>query len=168
MKYLIAIDIDGTLKRSDGTISKKTKNTFKKVTDKGHIIAICTARPRYYSSKIANEVLASCYLISSNGTEIYDRINHKLIASEYLPNDLCKKIYDDTKKLNIRVLFACENTEYANKFVRNNSQILLNDDNIDELFNLNIKQVMVIDEDKETVNKYKDELSKISELNIVD
>lgn len=168
MKHLIAIDSDGTLRKSDGTISAKTKEIISKLINDNNIVVICTARPRYHTLKIASEVNSSDYLISSNGTEIYDNKNKKNIYGEYLPHDICKKIYDDTKKLNIRVLFVCENTEYVTKFVRNESQILLTDDNINELFNLDIKQVMVIDEDKDTVNKYKDELSKINQINIVD
>ena len=31
MKYLIAIDSDGTLRRSDGTISNETKEVIKKL-----------------------------------------------------------------------------------------------------------------------------------------
>lgn len=168
MKHLIAIDSDGTLRKSDGTISAKTKETISKLINDNNIVVICTARPRYHTLKIASEVNSSDYLISSNGTEIYDNKNKKKIYGEYLPKDLCMKIYEDTKKLNIRVVFVCENTEYVTKFVRNESQILLTDDNINELFNLDIKQVMVIDEDKDTVNKYKDELSKINQINIVD
>ena len=74
MKYLIAIDSDGTLRRSDGTISNETKEVIKKLKDQGHIIVISTARPRYHTLKISNEVGINDYLISSNGTEVYDNI----------------------------------------------------------------------------------------------
>ncbi len=168
MKYLITIDIDGTLKRSDRSISRRTKKVIKELTKQGHVIAICSARPRYSSFKVAEEVLASCYLISSNGTEIYDSIKHKLIFSEYIPKDICKIIYNETKKLNIRTLFTCKNTEYATKFIRNNSQVLLTDDNLDELFNQNIKQIMVIDENIDAVREYKDRISNIKEIYVVD
>lgn len=168
MKHLIAIDSDGTLRKSDGTISAKTKEIISRLINDNNIVVICTARPRYHTLEIASKVNSSDYLISSNGTEIYDNKNKKIIYGEYLPKDLCMKIYEDTKKLNIRVVFVCENTEYVTKFVRNKSQILINDDNINELFNYNIKQVMVIDEDKDTVKKYEKELSKISQLNMVD
>ena len=57
MKYLIAIDSDGTLRHSDGNISDKTKKIIKKVVDCGNIVVICTARPRYYTLKISNEVV---------------------------------------------------------------------------------------------------------------
>ncbi|MEG1150457.1 MAG: HAD hydrolase family protein [Bacilli bacterium] len=48
MQYLIAIDNDGTLKHSDGTISVRTKNIVQKLI-LTNIIVVCTARPRYHT-----------------------------------------------------------------------------------------------------------------------
>lgn len=83
MKYLIAIDSDGTLRHSDGNISDKTKKIIKKVVDCGNIVVICTARPRYYTLKVSNEVGLNEYLISSNGTEIYDNVNKKIFILHF-------------------------------------------------------------------------------------
>ena len=140
MKYLIAIDSDGTLRHSDGNISDKTKKIIKKVVDCGNIVVICTARPRYYTLKISNEVGLNEYLISSNGTEIYDNVNKKNIYSTYLPKEECKIIYQETKKLGLRVMFVAENTEYVTMFTRNDSQILLDDNNAYILLKKEIKQ----------------------------
>ena len=165
-KYLVAIDSDGTLRHSDGTISKRTKNVIKKLISNGHIITICTGRPRYHTLKISNEVGITNYLISSNGTEVYDNINNKIIYAAYLSNDICKKIYEDTKSRNIRAIFVSENTEYATKFVRNDSQVLLTDENI-EFLNNQIKQIMIIDNNKELVKKYKEEIEDQYNLNVM-
>ena len=119
MKYLIAIDSDGTLSHSDGNISGKTKRIIKKVVDCGNIVVICTARPRYYTLKVSNEVGLNEYLISSNGTEIYDNVNEKTIYCSYLPKEECKIIYKETKKLGLRVMFVAEKTEYVTMFTRN-------------------------------------------------
>jgi len=43
--------------------------------EKGYCVVICTARPRHYTTKTAEEVGASPYLISSNASEIYDFIS---------------------------------------------------------------------------------------------
>ena len=168
MKYLIAIDSDGTLRRSDGTISSRTKKAVSKVLEKNNIIVICTARPRYYTLKVSKDAGISDYLISSNGTEIYDNIKKEIIYSVYLSNKICKKVYEDAKSLNLRVMFASENTEYVTKFTRNSSQVLLNDNNKEVLLNENIKQIMIIDKDKDTIKKYKKELEKVKEINLVD
>ena len=168
MKYLIAIDSDGTLRHSDGNISDKTKKIIKKVVDCGNIVVICTARPRYYTLKISNEVGLNEYLISSNGTEIYDNVNKKNIYSTYLPKEECKIIYQETKKLGLRVMFVAENTEYVTMFTRNDSQILLDDNNAYILLKKEIKQIMIISKEKELVKKYKSSIEQKSNLCVVD
>ena len=168
MKHLIAIDSDGTLRRSDGTISARTKDVILKLLNDNNVIVICTARPRYHTLKVSKEAGTSDYLISSNGTEIYDNINKKVIYSEYLSSDICMKVYEETKKLNLRVMFVSENTEYVTEFTRNDSQVLLDDSKVMELLNKDIKQIMIIDKDKETVIKYKKELEKEKEICFVD
>lgn len=132
MKYLIAIDSDGTLKHTNGTISDKTKNIIKKV-NVNNIVVICTARPRYHTLNVGNEVGCDKYLISSNGTEVFDNIHNRVIWSSYLSSCDCKKIYDDISKLGFRTIFVCDNLEYVTHFTRNSSQILLSDKNINEL-----------------------------------
>ena len=67
MPYLIAIDSDGTLRHSDGSISTRTKKIIEKLVIKGNIVTICTARPRYHTLKISEEVGINGFLISSNG-----------------------------------------------------------------------------------------------------
>lgn len=79
MKYIIAIDSDGTLRKTDGTISDFTKLAIKKQIEKENIIVICIARPRYHTQKISNEVGANRFMISSNGSEIYDVQKQKII-----------------------------------------------------------------------------------------
>lgn len=168
MKYLIAIDSDGTLRHSDGSISEKTKTIIKKVVDCGNVVVICTARPRYHTLKISDEVGLKEYLISSNGTEIYDNINKKIIYCAYLPKEECKLIYEETKKLGLRVMFVSENTEYVTMFTRNDSQILLDDNNANEILKKDIKQIMIISSLKELVKKYKSSIEKNKNLCIID
>ena len=46
MKYIIAIDSDGTLRKTDGTISDFTKLAIRKQINKENIVVICTSRTR--------------------------------------------------------------------------------------------------------------------------
>ncbi len=79
----------------------------------------------------------------------------------------CKKIYSDVKDIGIRAIFVCDNIEYATGFIRNDSQILLNESNIDNMLTKNIKQIMIIGNDKEKIKKYKSKVEKYN-LNIID
>lgn len=167
MPYLIAIDSDGTLRHSDGSISARTKKIIEKLIIKGNIVTICTARPRYHTLKISEEVGINGFLISSNGTEVYDNLNNEIIYSTYLSPKYCKKIYLDVENIGIRAIFVCDNIEYATQFIRNDSQILLNENNIDNMLAKNIKQIMIIGKDKEKIKKYKNKVEKYN-LNIID
>ena len=94
-------------------------------------------------------------------------IQPKIIYSAYLSFECCKRIYYDVKKIGIRAIFVCDNTEYATEFIRNDSQILLNENNIDNMLTKKIKQIMIIDKNKEKVKKYKNKVKKYN-LNIID
>ena len=168
MKYLIAIDSDGTLRHSDGSISYETKKVINELINRGNVVVLCTARPRYHALNISDEVGIKDYLISSNGTEIYDYINDEVLYGYYLPKYVIKKIYEDSKKYNIRVVFVCDNKEYVSMFTRNDYQILLSDDNVSELVNSKIKQIMIIGEDKTKILDYKKRIINDYRLKIID
>ena len=168
MKYLIAIDSDGTLRRSDGTISTDTKKIIKKLRDLGHTVVITTARPRYHTLKISNEVGIDDYLISSNGSEVYYVENIFPENSNYIPYEESIKIYEDTKKLNLRVMFVVDDTEYVTIYKRNDDQILLDDSNINDLKDKLVKQIMIIGSEKDKILSYKEIISKNKNLKIVD
>ena len=167
MNYLIVTDSDGTLRYSDGSISPRTKKIIEKLLIKGNIVTICTARPRYHTLKISEQVGINGFLISSNGAEVYDNLNNKIIYSAYLSPKYCKKIYLDVENIGIRAIFVCDNIEYATQFIRNDSQILLNENNIDNMLAKNIKQIMIIGKNKEKIKKYKSIVEKYN-LNIID
>lgn len=168
MNYLIAIDIDGTLMRDDGTISEYTKKVINEIYQKGNKIVLCSARPRYHIKHITNDIKCFEYFISSNGTEVYDINNDKVIFANYIDKKQCKKIYDSCQEEDVRVIFVSENVEYVTKFIRNNNQVLITEDNINIVLNNNIKQVMIIGEDKLKLSKLKSRFSDELNLNIVD
>lgn len=168
MKYLIAIDSDGTLRHSDGTISKRTKDIVKKIIDKGNIVTVCTARPRYHTLKVSSELDANDYLISSNGTEIYDNINKKIIWASYINSIDCEKLYNYAISNNIRIMFVLENTEYVTQFTRNDDQILLTDNNIKDVLNGKVKQIMVIGKEKEKIRIFQDKVINEYHMNVLD
>lgn len=167
MSYLIAIDSDGTLRHSDGSISAVTKKIVGKLIRNGNIITICTARPRYHTLKVSEELGINRFLISSNGTEVYDNLNNEIIYSAYLTAKNCEKIFYDVENIGIRAIFVCDNFEYATQFIRNDSQILLDENNLEDMLAKNIKQIMIIDKDKEKIKKYKNKV-KMYNLNVID
>jgi len=69
---LIAFDLDGTLLRSDKTISKRTLEQIRKLEQKNVKIVICTGRPIRSVLPIINDYSLFGLSISYNGAYIYD------------------------------------------------------------------------------------------------
>ena len=63
MYKLIAIDLDGTLLNSYGTISEKNKEAIKKAQEMGTEVVISSGRTIQAAKSFANEVRANNYLI---------------------------------------------------------------------------------------------------------
>ena len=72
MYKLVAIDLDGTLLNSYGTVTEYTKQTIKKCIQNGIEIVLASGRPNDSIEAIAKEIGATNYFISGNGALIYD------------------------------------------------------------------------------------------------
>lgn len=145
MKKLILIDSDETLRHTDGLIAERTKKMIRKNIDLGNYVCVCTARPRYHAEKITIMAGAGDIVISSNGAEIYDIKDNKLINCVSVNTKSCKKLIQYAYKNDIRLILVVDNYEYVTKDVKNDKQkLLLNEKEID---NLIIKQCMFTDKD---------------------
>ena len=141
---LVLVDSDETLRRNDGVITKNTKNEIKKFINEGNYVVLATGRPRYHTLKIMKEAYLSPIIISSNGAEIYDSMNNKIINAVYLDKEECFKLIYMAFEKDIRLTLAVDNIEYVTKDARNNSQILINKHSYkNDLNNLNIKQCFI-------------------------
>lgn len=165
-RKLVLIDSDETLRKTNGNISKRVIKSIKKNRKKGNIIVICTARPRYQAIEVMNEACTDDIIISSNGSEIYDSRNNKVIYNSFIDNDEIIKLVEYAFLKDIRIVLSCDDFDFVSKNVRNSKQILLTKDNYkNELINHNIKQCMFIGKDITNIKKI---ISKNNKLSIVD
>ena len=168
-KKIIFIDSDGTIKRSDGTISERVKRSIQENKKIGNKIIISTSRPRYQSLEVMKEVCADNIIISSNGSEIYDSDDGKIIFNSFIDKEEVIKLVEYAYLSDVRLILTTEDYEYVTKNIRNSNQRLLDkNDYKNELINCNIKQCMFIDEKIDEILKIKDILSKNDKLKIVD
>lgn len=166
---LIFIDSDGTLKKTDGTISDRVKKAIEKNREVGNKIIICTARPRYQTLEVMKEAGSDSIIVSSNGSEIFDSNNNKVIFNSFIDIDSVIKLVKYAYSKDIRLILTMENYEYVTKEIRNSNQKLLNKHNyVEELTESNIKRCMFIDKKSEEIYKIKDILSENNKLHIVD
>ena len=67
-KKVIAVDLDGTLLDSNSNLSDFTKETIKKISQKGHKVIITTGRPYRMALKYYKELELNTPMINFNGS----------------------------------------------------------------------------------------------------
>lgn len=166
---LIFVDSDDTLKKSDGTISERVKKAIQENKKMGNRIIICTARPRYQTLDVMKEAGADSIIVSSNGAEIYDSNDNKIIFNSFIDKESVIKFVEYAYSNDVRLILTMDDYDYVTKEIRNPNQRLLSNTNyIEELTECNVKQCMFIDKKSCEVYKIKDMLSKNDKLHIVD
>ena len=151
-KKIFLIDSDDTLRNDDGTISKENKKAIKRIISNGDYAIVCTARPRYHTLDIMNNINSSKYIISSNGAEVYDVKKDKVIKSYFVDKNIIIYLIEKCFLLDLRLVLSSDSHDYVTKNVRNASQILLSKREYKkQLENIKIKTCMIIDFKKEKV-----------------
>ncbi len=97
-KYLIALDLDGTLLDDQSLIPKNTKNYLIDLQQQGHKIVIATGRPFRGATEFYEELQLSTPLITDNGALIhpYNETGFNLFAKT-IPAFVVNDIYNFTK-----------------------------------------------------------------------
>lgn len=111
MNYkLIAIDMDGTLLRSDKTLSESTISILKEVMKQGCEIVISTGRCLKELYDIFEKLPEIRYFITTNGALVYDAKEDKVIYENSISIPLVYKIIEAShrKDLMLHILdFEC-------------------------------------------------------------
>ena len=75
-KWLIAVDLDGTLFGADHQVSPRTADALHAVAQRGHSIVVVTGRSAYSAISRLNSIPPDVRVICSNGAYEYDRIRN--------------------------------------------------------------------------------------------
>jgi Cof subfamily protein (haloacid dehalogenase superfamily) len=78
---LIAIDLDGTLLRSDGTVSARTEEALRRAEEAGICIVFVTGRPPRWMGPVSTAIGPHGVAICSNGGALYDVRRKELLAT---------------------------------------------------------------------------------------
>ncbi|MFS8652079.1 MAG: Cof-type HAD-IIB family hydrolase [Caldibacillus sp.] len=70
-RYLIALDLDGTLLRDDKTISAENKKVLKQAREEGHVVMIATGRSYRTSELYYKELKLDTPIVNYNGAFIH-------------------------------------------------------------------------------------------------
>ncbi len=115
MYKAVFIDIDGTLRDNNKNISDKTIETIKKVTNKGILVVLCSGRPRKYTENISRKCHASKYIITSNGGNIYNYEDNKIMYVNVMNKKACEKLYKIAKEADVRFIMNVGDNRVVSK-----------------------------------------------------
>ncbi|MGW7620003.1 HAD family hydrolase [Streptomyces antimycoticus] len=91
---LIATDLDGTLLRSDRTLSERTLRVLSGAGEAGMEVVFVTARPPRFVEALAAEYGLTGTAVCSNGALVYDVDTATVQRSRFLPSETARKVAD--------------------------------------------------------------------------
>jgi hypothetical protein len=105
---LIATDLDGTLLRSDGTISSRTRLAIRSAQDVGLNVAFITARPPRIVKTLAVDASLEGIAVCSNGAILYDIAGNHFLRHERLDGELAREMITVLRAREPEIVFATE------------------------------------------------------------
>jgi Cof subfamily protein (haloacid dehalogenase superfamily) len=105
---VIATDLDGTLLRSDATLSDRTRAALRAARAAGVRIVAATARPARVVEDIFGDDALLDIALCGNGAVRYEVGSHRLVITHPLPQDLASHVMAQTARLVPGAGFAVE------------------------------------------------------------
>jgi Cof subfamily protein (haloacid dehalogenase superfamily) len=108
---VVATDLDGTIVRSDGTISARTKAALGAAIDAGALIVIATGRPPRWLSGVAAATGHHGLAICANGAIVYDLAAEQVVDSRPLDPVVVRDVLAQLRAMIPNVYFAVERVD---------------------------------------------------------
>jgi Cof subfamily protein (haloacid dehalogenase superfamily) len=108
---VVATDLDGTVVRSDGTISARTRAALAAVRQRGALVVVATGRPPRWLAGIADAAGPGAVAICANGALVYDFAASRVVASRPLDLDVVRMLMKELRVTVPGVAFAVERVD---------------------------------------------------------
>jgi len=112
---LVASDLDGTLVRSDGTVSARTRRALALVEDSGATLVLVTGRPPRWMAPVAEQTGHRGLAVCANGALVYDLHAERVIEEHLIEPSVLRDVIAALRRELPDVRFAAE---YGTGFVR--------------------------------------------------
>ncbi len=99
MYRVVAADLDGTLLRSDKTISEETIEELRRITEKGVFFIPSTGRTHRELPGALRKLPFLRYALCCNGGAVYDYLEQRYLYEEVIPYDLALEVLEYTKTI---------------------------------------------------------------------
>lgn len=182
MKTLYVSDLDGTLLRSDESLSEYTIQTVNRLVEEGHYFSYATARSYYTSSKVTAGLHGKFPVIVYNGTMIIDNSNGKMMLNygfqeedkalleDMIAQDVYPIVYTFVEGRERFIYLPSKCTRGMKKFLKTRKdEREMMTGNVDDLFQGDIFHYSCIDEKEKLeplYEKYKDKYSCVFYLDM--
>lgn len=112
---LAAIDLDGTLLRSDGTISRRSRDAIRAARDKGITVVIVTARGPSSVTELAHDAGIDGSAICSNGALIVDLASGSVIRERLIETEFAIELVRELRERLPGIAFAVEHARFTHE-----------------------------------------------------
>ncbi|NDH65166.1 MAG: HAD family hydrolase [Microbacteriaceae bacterium] len=166
-RWLIALDIDGTLVHDDGYLSPAVVREVQRVRDLGHLVVVATGRSAANAYPVIRDVgIAEGHAVSSNGAvtilldEAHPRGFEPTEVITFDPTTVLTQLIESLPKAH----FAVEKADGSYLFHRHFPAYALGDNNIEtpleELVKHEVSRVVVLSPDQE-VEEFLDAVARV-------
>jgi Cof subfamily protein (haloacid dehalogenase superfamily) len=105
---MVATDLDGTLLRSDGTVSERSRAALRAAADAGLAVAFVTGRPPRWLDILAEPTGYTGVAVGANGAVLYDMTEARLVSAHLLEPELMIELGTELRAEFPQVAFAVE------------------------------------------------------------
>jgi hypothetical protein len=105
---LVATDIDGTLLRSDSSVSARTRAALRAAEDAGLLIAFVTGRPPRWLDALIADTGHVGVAVAANGAVLYDLAAERVVSMHTISGELIRELGTDLRAAFPAVHFAIE------------------------------------------------------------
>ena len=174
MIKMVVTDIDGTIADKDAIISKKVKESIKKLSDKGIKVVLATGRMFRATYPVLEDLNLNTPIISYQGGFVKEyNGEQKVLYAKYTDVSKAHEVIDYFRANNIHiniyvndVLYVENDDEYIKKYIENRNIVYTVVDDLKKIDMHGLHKVLGIDKNPEKIiyvteelkEKYKDEL----------
>jgi Cof subfamily protein (haloacid dehalogenase superfamily) len=108
LPQLIATDLDGTVVRSDGSISARTVSALRAVERAGRTVVFVTGRPPRWMAAVAQETGHTGLAICANGALVYDLHREEVVERFELAVEVGREVVERLRAALPGIAFAVE------------------------------------------------------------
>jgi hypothetical protein len=110
---LVASDLDGTLLRSDGTVSERTRAAVQRLYELGIEFVVLTARSPRWITEPAAALGVRGVAVCSNGAMVYELESSRVVARHALEAEAIRRLVLALREAAPGVAFACEREDLS-------------------------------------------------------